>query len=140
VDRRAVGHHQVAPQCRRAAGAHEPAPGRAAARTVQGRGEGARPGAWAAEVFVGRHPFPGPGLAIRCPDEINREKLDILRLSDEVFIEEIRRAGLYDDIWQAFAVLLPARTVASTDGMTADFYAFDMTLLGHVATRIESCG
>jgi GMP synthase (glutamine-hydrolysing) len=106
------------------------------------------------EVFVGRHPFPGPGLAIRCPGEINREKLDILRLSDEVFIEEIRRAGLYDDIWQAFAVLLPVKTVGvmgdgrtydyvvalravtSTDGMTADFYAFDMKFLGHVATRI----
>src|SRR5262249_20659257 len=63
------------------------------------------------EAFVGRHPFPGPGLAIRCPGAITREKLDILRLADDVFIEEIRRAGLYDDIWQAFAVLLPVRTV-----------------------------
>jgi GMP synthase (glutamine-hydrolysing) len=106
------------------------------------------------EVFVGRHPFPGPGLAIRCPGEITREKLDILRLADDVFIEEIRRAGLYDDIWQAFAVLLPVRTVGvmgdyrtydyvvglravtSTDGMTADFYPFDMGFIGHVATRI----
>jgi GMP synthase (glutamine-hydrolysing) len=106
------------------------------------------------EAFVGRHPFPGPGLAIRCPGAITREKLDILRLADDVFIEEIRRAGLYDDIWQAFAVLLPVRTVGvmgdfrtydyvvglravtSTDGMTADFYAFDMNFLGTVATRI----
>src|SRR5208282_5291472 len=59
------------------------------------------------DAFVGRHPFPGPGLAIRCPGPISRDKLDILRLADEIFIEEIRRAGLYDDIWQAFAVLLP---------------------------------
>jgi GMP synthase (glutamine-hydrolysing) len=106
------------------------------------------------EVFVGRHPFPGPGLAIRCPGAITREKLDILRLADNVFIDEIRRVGLYDDIWQAFAVLLPVRTVGvmgdfrtydfvvglravtSTDGMTADFYPFDATFLGTVATRI----
>jgi len=106
------------------------------------------------EAFVGRHPFPGPGLAIRCPGAITRDKLDILRLADDVFIEEIRRAGLYDDIWQAFAVLLPVRTVGvmgdfrtydyvvglravtSTDGMTADFYQFDMNFLGTVATRI----
>ncbi len=106
------------------------------------------------DVFVGRHPFPGPGLAIRCPGGITREKLDILRLADNVFIEEIRRAGLYDDIWQAFAVLLPVRTVGvmgdfrtydfvvglravtSTDGMTADFYPFDMKFIGGVATRI----
>ncbi len=98
--------------------------------------------------------FPGPGLAIRCPGEITREKLDILRLADDVYIEEIRRAGLYDEIWQAFAVLLPVRTVGvmgdfrtydyvvglravtSTDGMTADFYPFDMKFIGHVATRI----
>jgi GMP synthase (glutamine-hydrolysing) len=106
------------------------------------------------EAFVGRHPFPGPGLAIRCPGPITRDKLDILRLADDIFIEEIRRAGLYDDIWQAFAVLLPVRTVGvmgdfrtydyvvglravtSTDGMTADFYQFDMNFLGNVATRI----
>ena len=106
------------------------------------------------EAFVGRHPFPGPGLAIRCPGEITRERLDILRLADDIFIEEIRRAGLYDDIWQAFAVLLPVRTVGvmgdfrtydfvvglravtSTDGMTADFYPFDMQFIGAVATRI----
>jgi len=106
------------------------------------------------EAFVGRHPFPGPGLAIRCPGEITAEKLDILRLADEIFIEEIRRAGLYDDIWQAFAVILPVKTVGvmgdgrtydyvvalravtSTDGMTADFYPFDMGFIGHVATRI----
>jgi GMP synthase (glutamine-hydrolysing) len=106
------------------------------------------------EAFVGRHPFPGPGLAIRCPGEITVEKLDILRLADEIYIEEIRRAGLYDDIWQAFAVILPVKTVGvmgdgrtydfvvglravtSTDGMTADFYPFDMKFLGRVATRI----
>src|SRR5216683_946847 len=106
------------------------------------------------DAFVGRHPFPGPGLAIRCPGEITREKLDILRLADEIYIEEIRRAGLYDDIWQAFAVLLPVRTVGvmgdyrtydyvvglravtSSDGMTADFYPFDMKFIAHVATRI----
>jgi GMP synthase (glutamine-hydrolysing) len=106
------------------------------------------------DAFVGRHPFPGPGLAIRCPGEITRERLDILRFADDIFIEEIRRAGLYDDIWQAFAVLLPVRTVGvmgdyrtydyvvalravtSTDGMTADFYPFDGTFLGTVATRI----
>jgi GMP synthase (glutamine-hydrolysing) len=106
------------------------------------------------EAFVGRHPFPGPGLAIRCPGEITKDKLDILRLADDIFIEEIRRAGLYDDIWQAFAVILPVKTVGvmgdfrtydfvvglravtSTDGMTADFYPFDMGFLGRVATRI----
>jgi GMP synthase (glutamine-hydrolysing) len=106
------------------------------------------------EAFVTRHPFPGPGLAIRCPGEITAEKLDILRLADDIYIEEIRRAGLYDEIWQAFAVLLPVKTVGvmgdgrtydyvvglravtSTDGMTADFYPFDMKFLGHVATRI----
>jgi GMP synthase (glutamine-hydrolysing) len=106
------------------------------------------------DAFVGRHPFPGPGLAIRCPGAITREKLDILRLADEIYIEEIRRVGLYDNIWQAFAVLLPVKTVGvmgdyrtydyvvglravtSTDGMTADFYPFDMLFLGTVATRI----
>ncbi|HWP25399.1 MAG TPA: glutamine-hydrolyzing GMP synthase [Xanthobacteraceae bacterium] len=106
------------------------------------------------EVFVGRHPFPGPGLAIRCPGEVTKEKLDILRLADEIFVEEIRRAGLYDEIWQAFAVILPVKTVGvmgdhrtydyvvalravtSTDGMTADFYPFDMGFLSRAATRI----
>ncbi len=106
------------------------------------------------EIFVGRHPFPGPGLAIRCPGEITREKLDILRAADAVYIDQIRKAGLYDDIWQAFAVLLPVKTVGvmgdgrtydyvvglravtSTDGMTADFYPFDMKFLGETATRI----
>ena len=98
--------------------------------------------------------FPGPGLAIRCPGAITREKLDILRLADDIFIEEIRRAGLYDDIWQAFAVILPVksvgvmgdfrtydyvlglRAVTSTDGMTADFYPFEMQFLARVSTRI----
>ena len=104
--------------------------------------------------FVGRHPFPGPGLAIRCPGGITREKLDILRQADAVYLDEIRNAGLYDTIWQAFAVLLPVQTVGvmgdgrtyefvcalravtSVDGMTADFYHFDMEFLSRVATRI----
>ncbi len=106
------------------------------------------------EAFVGRHPFPGPGLAIRCPGEITREKLDILRKADAIYLDEIRKAGLYDVIWQAFAVLLPVRTVGvmgdyrtydhvcalravtSVDGMTADFYPYDMAFLGRTATRI----
>ena len=106
------------------------------------------------EIFVGRHPFPGPGLAIRCPGDITKEKLDILRKADAIYIDEIRKAGLYDAIWQAFAVLLPVKTVGvmgdgrtyehvvglravtSTDGMTADFYPFDMKFLGNAATRI----
>jgi GMP synthase (glutamine-hydrolysing) len=104
--------------------------------------------------LVGRHPFPGPGLAIRVPGSIDAKKLDILRRADAIFIEEIRSAGLYDAIWQAFAVLLPVRTVGvmgdersydhalalravtSVDGMTADFFHFDMEFLGRVATRI----
>jgi GMP synthase (glutamine-hydrolysing) len=106
------------------------------------------------EIFVGRHPFPGPGLAIRCPGDITREKLDILRNADAVYIDQIRKANLYDKIWQAFAVLLPVKTVGvmgdgrtyeyvvglravtSTDGMTADFYPFEMKFLGETATRI----
>jgi GMP synthase (glutamine-hydrolysing) len=106
------------------------------------------------DAFVGRHPFPGPGLAIRIPGEITKEKCDILRQADEIYLEEIRRAGLYDTIWQAFAVLLPVRTVGvmgdgrtydnvcalravtSVDGMTADFYPFDMNFLGRAANRI----
>ena len=106
------------------------------------------------ERLVGRHPFPGPGLAIRCPGAITREKLAILRKADAIFLEEIRNAGLYDAIWQAFAVLLPVRTVGvmgdarsydyvcalravtSTDGMTADSYPFDHGFIASVATRI----
>jgi GMP synthase (glutamine-hydrolysing) len=106
------------------------------------------------EHFVGRHPFPGPGLAIRIPGDITREKLELLRKVDVIFLEEIRAAGLYDAIWQAFAVLLPVRTVGvmgdsrsydqacalravtSTDGMTADYYPFPHEFLGQVATRI----
>jgi GMP synthase (glutamine-hydrolysing) len=106
------------------------------------------------EAFVGRHPFPGPGLAIRVPGEITRDKLAILRKADAIYLDEIRKAGLYDAIWQAFAVLLPVKTVGvmgdgrtydfvcalravtSNDGMTADFYPFDMAFLGRVATRI----
>jgi GMP synthase (glutamine-hydrolysing) len=106
------------------------------------------------EVFVGRHPFPGPGLAIRCPGVVTREKLDILRRADAIYLDEIRKAGLYDAIWQAFAVILPVQTVGvmgdyrtydfvcalravtSVDGMTADFYPFDMSFLGRTANRI----
>lgn len=104
--------------------------------------------------MVGRHPFPGPGLAIRVPGEITEEKLALLRKADTIYIEEIRKAGLYDTIWQAFAVLLPVRTVGvmgdertyeyvcalravtSTDGMTADYYPFDHSFLARVSTRI----
>ncbi|KGJ15790.1 glutamine-hydrolyzing GMP synthase [Paracoccus sanguinis] len=106
------------------------------------------------EKFIGRHPFPGPGLAIRCPGEITREKLDILRKADAVFIDQIRRHGLYDEIWQAFVAILPVRTVGvmgdgrtydfacalravtSVDGMTADYYPFSHAFLGETATRI----
>ena len=106
------------------------------------------------EAFVGRHPFPGPGLAIRIPGEITKEKADILRKADAIYIEEIQKAGLYDEIWQAFAVLLPVRTVGvmgdertydhvlalravtSVDGMTADYFPFDHDFLGRTATRI----
>ncbi|HUK59996.1 MAG TPA: glutamine-hydrolyzing GMP synthase [Stellaceae bacterium] len=106
------------------------------------------------ERLVKRHPFPGPGLAIRIPGEITREKLDVLRKADAIYLEEIRNAGLYDAIWQAFAVLLPVRTVGvmgdgrtydqvcalravtSTDGMTADYFPFPHDFLGRAATRI----
>ena len=106
------------------------------------------------EHIVGRHPFPGPGLAIRIPGAITEERLGILRRADAVFLEEIRAAGLYDAIWQAFAVLLPVRTVGvmgdgrtydnacalravtSVDGMTAEVYPFDMAFLTRTATRI----
>jgi GMP synthase (glutamine-hydrolysing) len=106
------------------------------------------------ETFVGRHPFPGPGLAIRIPGEITEEKLEILCKADTVYLDEIRTQGLYDEIWQAFAVLLPVRTVGvmgdsrtydyvcalravtSTDGMTADYYPFSHDFLGRVSTRI----
>jgi GMP synthase (glutamine-hydrolysing) len=106
------------------------------------------------QAFVGRHPFPGPGLAIRCPGEVTPEKLDILRKADAVYLDVIRKAGLYDDIWQAFAVLLPVRTVGvmgdgrtydfvcglravtSVDGMTADYFPFPHEVLATAATRI----
>ncbi|WP_309611316.1 glutamine-hydrolyzing GMP synthase [Sphingomonas sp.] len=106
------------------------------------------------DAFVGRHPFPGPGLAIRIPGEVTKARCDILRKADAVYLEEIRNAGLYDAIWQAFAVLLPVRTVGvmgdartydyvcalravtSVDGMTADVYPFDPAFLSRVATRI----
>jgi GMP synthase (glutamine-hydrolysing) len=104
--------------------------------------------------FVGRHPFPGPGLAIRMPGPIDPLKLDTLRKADAVYLDEIRKAGLYDKIWQAFAVLLPVQTVGvmgdartydnvcalravtSTDGMTADAYPFTPEFLGQVSNRI----
>ena len=106
------------------------------------------------EDFVERHPFPGPGLAIRMPGEITKDKLEILRKADSVYLDEIRKAGLYNEIWQAFAVLLPVksvgvmgdgrtydyvcalRAVTSTDGMTADYYPFSHEFLGRVSTRI----
>ncbi|MGB8278956.1 MAG: glutamine-hydrolyzing GMP synthase [Methylovirgula sp.] len=106
------------------------------------------------EAFVGRHPFPGPGLAIRCPGGVTKEKLAVLRKADAIYLDEIRKARLYDQIWQAFAVLLPVQTVGvmgdgrtydfvcalravtSIDGMTADFFPFDMGFLGRAATRI----
>ena len=106
------------------------------------------------EHMVGRHPFPGPGLAIRIPGAVTPDKLEILRHADAIYIEEIRGAGLYDAIWQAFAVLLPVRAVGvmgdartyefvcalravtSTDGMTADYYHFDHEFLGRAANRI----
>ena len=72
--------------------------------------------------FIGRHPFPGPGLAIRCPGEITREKLEILRKADAVYIDQIRKHGLYDEIWQAFVAILPVRTVGVMgDGRTYDY-------------------
>lgn len=106
------------------------------------------------DTLVDRHPFPGPGLAIRIPGAITAEKLLLLRKADSIYLEEIRNAGLYNTIWQAFAVLLPVRTVGvmgdgrtydyacalravtSTDGMTADYYPFSHEFLGRVATRI----
>lgn len=106
------------------------------------------------EQFVGRHPFPGPGLAIRIPGEVTPEKVRTLQDADAIYLDEIRKAGLYNDIWQAFAVLLPVKTVGvmgdartyedvlalravtSSDGMTADFYEFPWPVLGRCATRI----
>jgi GMP synthase (glutamine-hydrolysing) len=106
------------------------------------------------DTMVKRHPFPGPGLAIRIPGEVTKEKVAILQQADAIYLEEIRAAGLYDAIWQAFAVLLPVKTVGvmgdartyesvcalravtSTDGMTADVYPFDMGFLTRVAGRI----
>ncbi|RYH10445.1 glutamine-hydrolyzing GMP synthase [Tropicimonas sp. IMCC6043] len=106
------------------------------------------------QSFIGRHPFPGPGLAIRCPGEITAEKLAILREADAVYIDQIRKHGLYDEIWQAFVAILPVRTVGvmgdgrtydyacalravtSVDGMTADYYPFSHDFLGETATRI----
>ena len=106
------------------------------------------------EEFIRRHPFPGPGLAIRIPGEITQDKIEILRQADVIYLDEIKKAGLYDEIWQAFTVLLPVKTVGvmgdartyeyvcalravtSTDGMTADYYPFEHEFLGRVSTRI----
>jgi GMP synthase (glutamine-hydrolysing) len=106
------------------------------------------------EEIVARHPFPGPGLAIRVLSDVTKEKLDLLRAADAVYLEEIREAGLYDEIWQAFAVLLPVRSVGvmgdertydyvlglravtSTDGMTADWFPFPHDVLGRISSRI----
>jgi GMP synthase (glutamine-hydrolysing) len=106
------------------------------------------------DAMVGRHPFPGPGLAIRIPGEITQEKIELLRQADVIYIDEIRKAGLYDEIWQAFTVLLPVKTVGvmgdsrsyeyvcalravtSSDGMTADYYHFSHEFLSRVANRI----
>jgi len=108
------------------------------------------------EEMVGRHPFPGPGLAIRILGEINPANLDILRKADHIYIEEIRAAGLYNDIWQAFAVLLPIRSVGvqgddrsydqvvalravtSRDGMTADWFPFPPDVMGRISSRIAN--
>ena len=106
------------------------------------------------DKFIDRHPFPGPGLAIRIPGEITIEKVEILRKADTIYIDEIKKAGLYKEIWQAFAVLLPVRTVGvmgdertyeyvcalravtSLDGMTADYYPYEHSFLANVSTRI----
>ena len=104
--------------------------------------------------FIIRHPFPGPGLAIRCPGEVTKDKLEILRNADAIFINQIKRYGLYEKIWQAFVVLIPVKTVGvmgdgrtydyvcslravnSTDGMTADFYPFDNEFLSETSNKI----
>ena len=106
------------------------------------------------DEFVARHPFPGPGLAIRIPGEVTIDRLEILRSADLIYLDEIKKAGLYNDIWQAFAVLLPVQTVGvmgdsrtyeyvcalravtSTDGMTADYFPFEHELIGRIANRI----
>lgn len=104
--------------------------------------------------FIGRHPFPGPGLAVRIIGEVTKEKLDLLREADEIFINELWQAGIYNEIWQAFCVLLPIQTVGvmgdartyenvlalravtSVDGMTADWYQFDNHLLAAISNKI----
>jgi len=106
------------------------------------------------QTFIGRHPFPGPGLAIRIPGAVDKAKLAMLRKADKIYLDELRAAKLYDDIWQAFAVLLPVQTVGvmgdsrtyeyvlglravtSSDGMTADYYPFSHDFLARVATRL----
>ena len=108
------------------------------------------------EEMVGRHPFPGPGLAIRIIGAVSRPDLAMLQQADAIYLEEIRAAGLYDAIWQAFAVLLPIRSVGvmgdgrtydqvialravtSRDGMTADWFAFPPEVLSHISSRIAN--
>ncbi|MCH8928770.1 MAG: glutamine-hydrolyzing GMP synthase [Candidatus Marinimicrobia bacterium] len=106
------------------------------------------------EVAIGKHPFPGPGLAVRCPGEVTEEKLDLIRRSDDIFISELQKSGNYDKVWQAFTVLLPVksvgvmgdkrtysnaialRAVTSVDGMTADWGHLPYDLLGKVSDKI----
>jgi GMP synthase (glutamine-hydrolysing) len=106
------------------------------------------------EDFISRHPFPGPGLAVRVLGEVTKERLDILRDADDIFINEIKEAGLYNNIWQAFVVLLPVnsvgvmgdartyenvlalRSVTSFDGMTADWFRFEHDFLAKVSNKI----
>jgi GMP synthase (glutamine-hydrolysing) len=106
------------------------------------------------EEMLGRHPFPGPGLAVRVLGEVTEERLEVLREVDAIYVEEIRAEGLYDDIWQAFAVFLPVRSVGvmgdartyenavvlravtSVDGMTADWFQFPHEALGRISNRI----
>jgi GMP synthase (glutamine-hydrolysing) len=155
VFRWALGDDQVAPQCRRPAREDGPESWSNPLRELfkdEVRALGHELGLPAS--FIGRHPFPGPGLAIRCPGEITRDKLEILRKADAVYIDQIRKHGLYDEIWQAFVAILPVRTVGvmgdgrtydyacalravtSVDGMTADYYPFSHEFLGETATRI----
>ena len=141
-------------QRRRPPGRHAVRADRAAQGTLQGRGAQGGTGAGPPAAFVARHPFPGPGLAVRILGEVTRERLEVLRDADAIFLEEIRAAGLYDEIWQAFAVLLPVRSVGvmgdartyecavtlravtSRDGMTADWYRFPPEVLARASTRI----
>lgn len=153
---RSLSNDQDPPQRRRLARDDELAAGGALPRAVQRRGPRNRACARSTRVVLERHPFPGPGLAIRIIGEVTPERLELLRQADEIFITELRAAGLYTEIWQAFAVLVPIQTVGvmgdsrtyehlcvlravtSTDGMTADWYPLPHQLLGRLANRITS--